>query len=179
MSILFNIGICLVLLVLQTAIMPCLPLLNGFYDLLIPFVVYLSIARPVREGVPFVLLFGFIMDNLSGAPFGVYLTTYFWLFFGVKAITAFIQVGNRVGILTLIITVGVLFENLIVLGALAVLGGKGRFAGDAAGIITGQTLWALFTGSMLLLFIKNANNRVGSSLKAFHAAKSEQLRGHR
>ncbi len=124
MSYFFNIGACLFLVILQTTIMPYLPLLDKFYDLLIPFIVYLSLFRPVRESLPFVLFLGFIMDNLSGGPFGLYLTTYFWLYVGVKGITMFIQVGNRLLIIALIVANGVLFENLILLGAVCHFGIK-------------------------------------------------------
>ena len=48
MSYIFNISVCLFLIILQTTIMPYLPLLDKFYDLLIPFIVYLGLARPVR-----------------------------------------------------------------------------------------------------------------------------------
>ena len=77
MSYFFNISVCLLLVILQTTIMPYLPPLDKFYDLLIPFIVYLSLSRPVRESLPFILFLGYIMDNLSGGPFGLYLTTYF------------------------------------------------------------------------------------------------------
>jgi rod shape-determining protein MreD len=103
MSYFFNISACLFLVILQTTVMPYLPLLDKFYDLLIPFIIYLSLSRPVRESLPFVLFLGFIMDNLSGGPFGLYLTTYFWLYVGVKGITTFIQVGNRLVIIPLLL----------------------------------------------------------------------------
>ena len=54
---------------------------------LIEFALGIEIAQLI---VVFVVLFlGFIMDNLSGGPFGLYLTTYFWLYVGVKGITTF------------------------------------------------------------------------------------------
>src|SRR5210317_1360786 len=152
MSYFFNISVCLLLVILQTTIMPYLPPLDKFYDLLIPFIVYLSLSRPVRESLPFILFLGFIMDNLSGGPFGLYLTTYFWLYVGVKGITMFIQVGKRLLIIALIVAGGVLFENLISLGAFALLGSRQQFAGDALEIVTIQVLWAIFTGSLFLLF---------------------------
>lgn len=37
----FNIGICLFLVILQTTVMPHLSVPGRFYDLLIPFIVYL------------------------------------------------------------------------------------------------------------------------------------------
>jgi len=174
MSYFFNISACLFLVILQTTIMPYLPLLDQFYDLLIPFIVYLSLFRPVRESLPFVLFLGFIMDNLSGGPFGLYLTTYFWLYVGVKGITMFIQVANRLIIITLIVAGGVLFENLILLGAFAILGLRQQFAGDTLEIVAVQVLWAIFTGSLFLLFFKNAQSWLGTGIKGIYARTREQ-----
>lgn len=174
MSYFFNISACLFLVMLQTTIMPYLPLLNKFYDLLIPFIVYLSLSRPIRESLPFVLFLGFIMDNLTGGPFGLYLTTYFWLYVGVKGITTFIQVGNRLLIITLIVAGGVLFENLILLGAFAILGSRQQFAGDALKIVIVQVLWATFTGALLLLFFRNAQSRLGAGFKGINARTKQQ-----
>jgi rod shape-determining protein MreD len=170
----FNISACLFLVILQTTIMPYLPLLDKFYDLLIPFIVHLSLSRPVRESLPFVLFLGFIMDNLSGGPFGLYMTTYFWLYVGVKGITTFIQVGNRLLIITLIVAGGVLFENLILLGAFAVLGPRQQFAGDVLEIVTAQVLWAIFTGFLFLLFFRNSQSWLGAGFKTIYARTREQ-----
>jgi cell shape-determining protein MreD len=174
MSYFFNISACLFLVILQTTIMPYLPVLDQFYDLLIPFIVYLSLSRPVRESLPFVLFLGFIMDNLSGGPLGLYLTTYFWLYVGVIGITMFIQVGNRLLIITLIVASGVLFENLILLGTFAILGSRQQFAGDALEIVAVQVLWAIFTGSLLLLFFRNAQSRLSAGFKRIYARAREQ-----
>ena len=174
MSYFFNIGGSLFLVILQTTVMPYLPLLDKFYDLLIPFIIYLSLSRPVRESLPFVLFLGFIMDNLSGGPFGLYLTTYFWLYVGVKGITTFIQVGNRLVIITLIVAGGVLFENLILLGAFALAGFRQQFAGDVIEIVAVQTLWAIFTGALFLLFFRNAQSRLGAVFKGIYARAREQ-----
>jgi rod shape-determining protein MreD len=174
MSYFFNISACLFLVILQTTIMPYLPLLDKFYDLLIPFIVYLSLSRPVRESLPFVLFLGFIMDNLSGGPFGLYLTTYFWLYAGVKGTTMFIQVGNRLLIIAFIVAGGVLFENLISLGAFAFLGPRQQFAGDVIEIVTVQVFWAFFTGSLFLLFFRNVQSRLGAGIKGIYARKREQ-----
>jgi hypothetical protein len=62
----FYVAACLFLVILQTAVLPHLPLLNSFYDLLIPFIIYLALYRPLREGLLLVILLGFIMDNISG-----------------------------------------------------------------------------------------------------------------
>ena len=173
MSYFFNISACLFLVILQTTVMPNLPLLDSFYDLLIPFIVFLGLSRPVRESLPFVFFMGFIMDNLSGSPFGLYLTAYFWLFVGVKGITKLIQVGNRLFIITLIAAAGVLIENLIFLATLTILGPDQQLAGDAAKTVTIQVLWAIWTGPIFLVVFQNLQNWLDSGFKAIYARKGE------
>ncbi|MEJ2169193.1 MAG: rod shape-determining protein MreD [Desulfobacterales bacterium] len=171
MSYFFNISVCLFLLILQTAIVPVLPLLDRFYDLMIPFVVYLGLSRPVRESLIFVFLLGLVMDNLSGSPVGLYLTTYFWLFVGVKGLTKVLQVGNRLFIIMLIVAAGVLIENLIFLGTLTILGPDQQLADNAARSVTVQVLWAIWTGPIFLLIFRNIHQQLDLSFKAIYARK--------
>ena len=173
MSYFFNISVCLFLVILQTTVMPYLPLLDSFYDLLIPFIVFLALTRPVRESLPFVFFMGFIMDNLSGSPFGLYLTAYFWLFIGVKGITRLIQVGNRLFIITLIVAAGVLIENLIFLGTLTILGPDRQLAGDAAKTVTIQVLWAVWTGPICFVVLGDVQKRLEAGFKAVYARKGD------
>jgi len=173
MSYFFNISTSLFLVILQTAVLPELPLLDQFYDLMIPFVVYLGLSRPVRESLPFVFLLGFIMDNLSGSPVGLYLTTYFWLFVGVKGITKLLQVGNRLFIIMLIVAAGVLVENLIFWGTLTILGPDQQIAENAAKSVTVQVLWAIWTGPVLLMIFRNIYNQLDRGFKAIYASKGD------
>ena len=173
MSYFFNISACLFLVILQTTVMSYLPLLNDFYDLLIPFIVYLGLSRPVRESLPFVFFLGFIMDNLSGSPFGLYLTAYFWLFVTVKGITQLLQVANRLFVITLIVAAGVLIENLIFLGTLTVLGPDQQLAGDATKAITIQVLWAIWTGPVFLVVFRNIQKRLDAASNAVYARKGK------
>jgi rod shape-determining protein MreD len=174
MSYCFNIGICLVLVILQTTVMPYLSMLDRFYDLLIPFIVYLSLSRPVREGLLFVCFLGFIMDNLSGSPFGLYLTSYFWLFIGVKGITQLLQVGKRVAIIAVIVAAGVLAENLIFLGSFALFSPEQQLADDAVKIVAGQILWALLTGSVFLIIFRNTHNWLDAGFRALYARRQNE-----
>ena len=173
MSYCFNIGISLFLVILQTTVMPYLSMLDRFYDLLIPFIVYLGLSRPVREGLLLVFFLGFIMDNLSGSPFGLYLTAYFWLFIGVKGITQLIQVGNRLFIITVIVAAGVLIENLIFLGSFAVFGPAQPLAGGAVKIVTIQVLWALLTGCVFLIVFRNTHSWLDAGFRAVYARQQE------
>jgi len=173
MSYFFNISTCLFLVILQTTVMPNWPLLDSFYDLLIPFIVFLGLSRPVRESLPFVFFLGFIMDNLSGSPFGLFLTAYFWLFIGVKGITKLLQVGNRLFIITLIVAAGVLIENLIFLGTLTILGPDQQLSGNAAKTVAIQVLWAVWTGPVFLVVLKDLQNRLDAGFKSIYARKGD------
>jgi cell shape-determining protein MreD len=173
MSYFFNISACLFLVILQTTVMPYLPLLDSFYDLLIPFIVFLGLSRPIRESLPFIFFLGFIMDNLSGSPFGLYLTAYFWLYVGILGITKLIQVGNRLFIITLIVAAGVLIENLIFLGTLTILGPDQQLADNAAKTVTIQVLWAIWTGPIFFVALRNLQNRLDAGFRAIYARKGE------
>ncbi|CAB1079994.1 hypothetical protein D1AOALGA4SA_7690 [Olavius algarvensis Delta 1 endosymbiont] len=173
MTYFFNISASLFLVILQTTVLPYLPLLDSFYDLLIPFIVFLGLYRPIRESLPFVFFLGIIMDNLSGSPFGLYLTAYFWLFIGVKGVTKLLQVANRLIIMTLIVAVGVLIENLIFLGTLTILGPDKQMAGDAAKTVAIQVLWAFWTGPILLIVIRDVLDRLGTGFKAVYARRAD------
>ena len=173
MSYFFNISVCLFLVILQTTVIPYLPLMDSFYDLLIPFVVFLGLSRPVRESLPFVFFLGFIMDNLSGSPFGLYITAYFWLFIGVKGITKLLQVRNRLFIVTLIVAAGVLIENLIFLGTLTILGPDQQISGNAARTVTIQVLWAIWTGPIFFVVLRYVQKRLDVAFKAVYARKGE------
>ena len=173
MSYCINIGVCLFLVILQTTVVPYFSVFDRFYDFLIPFILYLGIDRSVRESLPFVFFLGFIMDNVSGGPFGLYLTTYFWFYIGVIGITKLIQVGNRFLILMLIVAAGVLAENLITLGTIAVFGRDQQSPGDAAGIITVKMFWAVCTGPFLVMLLRNMQRRLDAGFKVLYARKSE------
>ena len=173
MSYCFNIAICLILVILQTTVIPNLSLPGRFYDLLIPFIVYLGLSRPVREGLLFVCFLGFIMDNLSGSPFGLYLTSYFWLFSGVKGITQLLQVRKRVFVITFIVASGVLAENLIFLWFFAIFSPEQQLGGDAFKIVAVQVMWALLTGAVLLIIFRKTHSWLDAGFRALYARQSD------
>jgi rod shape-determining protein MreD len=153
MNYFYYVAVCLFLIVLQTTILPFIPLFENFYDLLIPFVIYLGLFRQIREGLILVCLLGFLMDNLSGSPFGLYLTTYCWLFIGVKWIITIFQVNNRV-LFSLVVAAGVLIGNGIAIGSIAIQAGEMRLPENAMQIVLIQFMWALVTGPLLLMLFR-------------------------
>ena len=143
---------CLGLIILQTTIIPCLPLLDNYYDLFVPFIVYLCLTRPIREGIPVIVITGLIMDNLSGSPFMLYVTAYFWLYISLRWLTKVLQMDNRLR-LPFIISLGVIMENLIFIGTIAGSESGIKFPGAVVRIFVVQVLWAFFTGTFFLILL--------------------------
>lgn len=150
--------ICIILVLMQTVVLPNIPGFHVFYDLGLVFVFYLSLYRQVRESLPFVLIFGFVMDNLSGAPFGIYLTVYFWLYFGLKWMTCFLRVRNIV-LLPLVIALGMVFKNAIFIATIAIELNWAEFHLDILRMIGYQLLWAILTGPILLVSVFRIHSR--------------------
>jgi len=153
MTYFFYLCLCLILITLQTAILPSVPYFATFYDLPTLFILYLGLYRPFRESLPVIFILGFTMDNLSGAPFGLYVTIYFWLFVGVWWITKFIRLRNVV-LLPALVATAVLIENIIFLSAITFTGSWPLFYSDIISASVVQILWAVTTGPIFLMVLQ-------------------------
>jgi len=158
MTYFFHFIICFFLIIFQTTVMPYFSVFDRFYDLLFPFIIFLSLFRPLRESIPVILFFGFVMDTLSGGPFGLYLTTYLWLFVGVKWMTTFLDVSDSV-LLLFVVASGVLIQNLIFIAAITISSPLALSFSQAMNTIAVQLIWATFTGPLLLLFFNYSHNK--------------------
>jgi len=165
----FYIGTCLLLIIFQTTVLSYFNVTRGIYDLLIPFVIFLSISLPVRECLPFILILGFIVDSLSGSPFGLYLTFYFWLLVGIRWSIKYLRAGNKL-FLSLVVIVAVLIENILVMGTFAVFGPVGQLPAEAFRSIAQQTFWALFTGPLFLFSLLAISKRFNIQINGAAAA---------
>lgn len=154
----FHFIICFFLVILQTTIMPYFSLFDRFYDLLFPFIIFLSVFRSSRESIPIVVFFGFVMDTISGGPFGLYLTTYLWLFAGVKWMITFLDVSDSF-LLPFVVAAGVLIQNLIFVAAIAIFNPLPLSFSLTVNTIVVQLLWAIFTGPILILFFHYSHSR--------------------
>ncbi len=154
----FYIVICFSLVILQTTIMPYFSLFDRFYDLLSPFIIYLSLFRSISETIPVILFFGFVMDSLSGGPFGLYLTTYLWLFIGLRWIMTLVDVSDSL-LLPFVVAAGVLIQNLIFVGTIAMLRPGSWFSSIVIKTIAEQVLWAIITGPIFLILINYSHKR--------------------
>jgi len=156
MTFLIYIIICLGFILIQTTLFPLLAGLGGFYDLLIPFVVYLGLFRPIKEGIPVVFFLGLTMDTLSGGAFGIYSTTYFWLYAAIAWLIGFLQFKNNL-LLPFVVVVGVLLENMVFLGVVKLSNPDSTLPLGIFRTMAVQLLWAIFTGPLLLLLIRSVH----------------------
>lgn len=162
----------LVLIVLQTVIMPDLPVLSSFYDLTAIFVIYLGLLRSTREGLPVVILLGVVMDNLSGTPLMVYTTAYFWLYICVRWLGGFLQVGMRFR-LAFIVLVGIALETAISVVSFGGFEALSDMPTSDVGKITIRLLWALFLGPLLILILQRLHRLWDQSTNRMLARRTE------
>lgn len=161
MIFLFYLIISMGLIFLQTTILPGDRSLSWVYDLLAPLVISIGISRPLREGVPLVIIVGVLMDALSGGPVGIYLTVYIWLFIGVRYLKQFLHMRNIL-LLSLVVIVAVVFENLVLVGIVTMQTSFSRVLPVALNIAMVQTLWALFTGPIFLVLLYLGQRRIAA-----------------
>ena len=159
MTIIFYMLVSLCLVIIKTTLIPGMAVIDKFYDLLIPIIIYLSLFRPIREGAPIVLFFGLIMDSLCGGPVGLYLTTYIWLYTGMRWLSQFLHTRSFI-LLALSVTFGVAFEGLVMLIYMVILSPTALIPEDTARTITMQLIWSLFTGPVILGIIGWAQKQI-------------------
>lgn len=149
----------LFIIVVQTTILR-LPLFDGiFYDLLIPLIVFFSLNLPKRKGILVVVIFGLIMDLLSGTIFGLYISIYFWVFLSVKGLSKCFNVSDTI------------FQSVLI--GVCVLGQHFMFCAPwkgaqslavRAGPVLIQTIFAVLTGPGILMLLGMLHTRLQSRL---------------
>ena len=145
---LFYLLLVVFLVILQTSILPYLPAVGRFYDFLIPFIVYLSLYKPLVDGLPVLTVAGLAMDMLSGAPIGIYLTTYLWVYIACRGAPRLVSIRSQL-LFPALVVLGVLFQNLIFAAAALSSGNPGLFNAHSLRIILMQHVWALVTAPFL------------------------------
>ncbi len=81
----------------------------------------------------------------------MYVTIYFWLFICVKWVIKYLHVGNYV-LLLFVIVAGVLIENVILLGTVALLTPASYFSASVFKTVAIQILWAVCMGPFMISF---------------------------
>jgi rod shape-determining protein MreD len=146
----------LFMVICQTTVIPRLAFVGYLFDLVLPVVIYLAAFRPLREALPFTVFLGVLMDHLSGGPFGLYLTSYVWLFVAARAAATVVRAENPIMIVVILI-IAVATQNALFF---AILGasGLGHFSGSfALRVVTEQIGWVLLVGPFLAWGIRGAH----------------------
>ena len=94
MQISFFILVTLFLTIIQTAAFPDFFLSNHTFDLLIIIIIYLGLIFKHPAIIFVVILIGFVADSFSGVYFGLYLTTYIWIYVIVQGLKLFVFSKN-------------------------------------------------------------------------------------
>ncbi len=142
----------LFLIIIQTTFIPVICPPDRYYDLIIPFIIYLGIFSSFSEGMAASVLTGVIADNLSAGPFGLYTTAYFWIFIIIKTGIKYIHIANYI-LWPIIILTGVLIENFVLIGTIVLFGNNIRVSGTVFYIILYQVFWAVVTGPFLIIIM--------------------------
>jgi len=166
MTILLYTVVCFLVVVFQTTLSMHFAIFGGMYDLFLPFVVYLGFYRTIQEGFPFVILFGLAMDALSAGPFGLYLTSYFWLYICILGMTRIMRVSNNL-ILPLVVAGSILFQNIIFLGTMTLFVPEAKIPTFFYRNVITQLLWSVITGPVLILLFRRVHLAMEKWLKMF------------
>ncbi|RJP79396.1 MAG: hypothetical protein C4522_09775 [Desulfobacteraceae bacterium] len=144
--------ICILLIILKTSVLSNFTIFNDFYDILLPFVLYLGLFRPFSQGLILTIFYGYCMDSIAGGPFGFYITVYFLLFILMKWTIQFLHARSAL-LKPFIVPVGVLVENSLFFIILAVFHRNQPAPGFLIGTLPKQLLWAAVTGLFFLIAI--------------------------
>lgn len=142
----------------QTTILR-LPLFRSFlYDLLIPLVVFLGLRLWDGRGVALVAILGLVMDLVSGGIFGLYLSTYFWIFLSVKGISRYFDVDDKI-FQSILIAVCVLGQHLVFCASLAPPWKGAQLLAAQTTPVLLQTTLAALTGPGILMVLGRLQSR--------------------
>jgi rod shape-determining protein MreD len=144
------------LITFETALIPRLSFIGHFFDLLLPWVLYLAAFRPVHDSLPLVLFAGLLMDSLSGGPFGLYLTSYVWLFILVRLSATVVRMENPM-VLVVLLMGAVALQNGLFLIALDManpdMDPELVPVGDRIRVVSEQIGWVLLTGPLVAFYM--------------------------
>ena len=153
--------VCIFFIILKTAVLTNFTVFGNFYDILLPVVLYLGLFRPVTEGLPLVLFCGFCMDSLTGGPFGIYISMYFWLFIAAKGLIQFFH-AQSILIKPFIVFIGVIVENLMFLTLLTIFDGGNVLPESFVQSAISQSVWAAITGPFFFLLFDYFHTKFGN-----------------
>ncbi len=152
-------------IVAQTTILT-LPLFHSLlYDLLIPLVVFLGLRLRDGKGLLLVAIFGMIMDLMSGGIFGLYLSTYLWIFLLVKSVSKYFNVDDKL-FQSILIGACVLGQHIVFCVSLAPPWKDPQILAAQTTPILLQVTIAALTGPSVFVVLEGLKARIQARLTA-------------
>ena len=136
------------LICIQTTLFPAFFRLFAQYDLLIPFVVYLTLFRSSIGLLPVILISGCFMDFLSGGTIGVYIATYILILICFRTATVYFHFKNSI-LFQIVIILSVLIENIIFGMVISLQTLSLNFSFYAVGVLATQLILALISSPLV------------------------------
>jgi len=137
-----------------------LPLFQGTIpDLLIPFIVFLSLHRPNRQGITVALILGLVMDLVSGGIFGLYLSVYFWVFLSARSLAKYFDVGQTL-FQSILIGLYVLGQNLVFCASVPLPWHGTQLLASRATTIASRIIFGALTGPAILMLLRRLQARL-------------------
>jgi rod shape-determining protein MreD len=147
------------LLCTQTTILPAFPRLFAQYDLLIPFVVYLTLFRSSIGILPVILVSGCLMDLLSGGFIGIYTSAYLLILICFRNARVYFHFKNSV-LFQIIIICSVLMENTIFALGFFFQTFKFQLSFYGSRVVITHFLWALVSSPVVYYMFDYVFNEI-------------------
>gem|GEM_PF-6304965 len=100
------------LIIFQTTVLPFWFANLPGCDLMMLLVVYFGMYHELKVSMPTVLILGYVIDNLSSAPFGIYTSVYPWSLLIVHWMVNILHSGNRL-LIVFMPVVGLIIVNAL------------------------------------------------------------------
>lgn len=171
---LFYFGITLVLIIVQTSILPGFSVFSQGFDLL--FVIVLSLSLRFSHpaiGVA-VFLLGCAMDSVSGGPFGLYISAYVWIYILVRSLKSLVHLENIVFLICMS-AVAVAVENAFLIFTFVVDKGANAVCPRDLVLMVRQTVLALILVPLLVLAVDQLDRGVTLVARRFEGKRFDGL----
>ena len=147
------------LICIQTTLFPAFFRLFAQYDLLIPFVVYLTLFRSSIGVLPVILLSGCLMDLLSGGIIGIHIATYILILICFRTATIYFHFKNSI-LFQMVIILSVLIENIIFALVIFFQTFTLQFSLYSASVLMTQFMWALISSPIIYYMFDYVFNEI-------------------
>lgn len=149
----------LLLITIQTTLLPVFPRLFAQYDLLIPFLAFLTLFRSRIGRLPVILISGSLMDLLSGGSVGCYLISYLFILLAFRKAMVYFHLDDMV-LFQIVIVLSVIVENLIFWVMIFLQTWSVQLSVHGLAILLTQLVWALVFGPLLYFAFDSLFNMI-------------------